>query len=78
MRESRFCPTPWHSDATEPRPAQAQLSGAGASTEEAILGDQRAQWMTLTGRLDMDTLDHLRLLPTQRETHRSIYSGAPK
>ncbi len=36
----------------------------GPATEEALLTYQRAQRMTLTGRLDMETLSQLRLLPT--------------
>ena len=35
----------------------------GPATEEAVLAYQRAQRMTLTGRLDLDTLSQLRLLP---------------
>jgi peptidoglycan hydrolase-like protein with peptidoglycan-binding domain len=35
----------------------------GPATEEALLTFQRAARMTLTGRLDLDTLNKLRLLP---------------
>lgn len=35
----------------------------GPATEEAILSFQHAQRLTLTGRLDMETLGQLRLLP---------------
>ncbi|EDY18806.1 Peptidoglycan-binding domain 1 protein [Chthoniobacter flavus Ellin428] len=35
----------------------------GPATEEALLGYQRSERLTLTGRLDMDTLNDLRLLP---------------
>ncbi len=35
----------------------------GPATEEAVLAYQRSQRMTLTGRLDLDTLSQLRLLP---------------
>jgi len=35
----------------------------GPATEEALLTFQRAQRLTLTGRLDFDTLSELRLLP---------------
>lgn len=39
----------------------------GPATEEAILTYQRAQRLTLSGRLDLDTLAQLRLLPNSRE-----------
>lgn len=35
----------------------------GPATEEALLTYQRSERLTLTGRLDMDTLNDLRLLP---------------
>lgn len=35
----------------------------GPATEEALLGFQRSARLTLTGRLDLDTLSELRLLP---------------
>src|SRR5436190_6711026 len=42
----------------------------GPATEEAILSYQRAARMTMTGRLDMETLSQLRLLPNA-----ATYSG---
>ena len=35
----------------------------GPATEEALLTFQRSARLTLTGRLDLDTLNELRLLP---------------
>ena len=35
----------------------------GPATEEALLNYQRSARLTLTGRLDLDTLSDLRLLP---------------
>jgi peptidoglycan hydrolase-like protein with peptidoglycan-binding domain len=65
------------------RRAQAYLSGRGfyrdivdglpgPATEEALLTFQRATRLTLSGRLDLDTLSRLRLLPG------STYSGGPQ
>lgn len=53
----------------------------GPATEEAILGYQRSRRMTMTGRLDLDTLAQLRLLPNtaggfrepQQRTFRGIW-----
>ncbi len=56
------------------RKAQSVLAGRGhyrdvvdglpgPATEEALLSYQRAQRLTLTGRLDLETLGQLRLLP---------------
>ena len=51
----------------------------GPATEEAILSYQRAQRMTLTGRLDLETLGQLRLLPNSgtalREPQRRTFRG---
>lgn len=40
----------------------------GPATEEALLTYQRSARLTLTGRLDLDTLNELRLLPRDRRT----------
>jgi peptidoglycan hydrolase-like protein with peptidoglycan-binding domain len=39
----------------------------GPATEEALLTYQRSARLTLTGRLDMDTLNELHLLPGNNE-----------
>jgi peptidoglycan hydrolase-like protein with peptidoglycan-binding domain len=41
----------------------------GPSTEEALLTFQRAARLTLTGRLDVDTLNRLRLMPAGAPRH---------
>jgi peptidoglycan hydrolase-like protein with peptidoglycan-binding domain len=50
----------------------------GPATEEAVLTFQRAARLTLTGRLDLDTLGKLRLLPGNPGTQFGIEFRSPR
>jgi peptidoglycan hydrolase-like protein with peptidoglycan-binding domain len=50
----------------------------GPATEEALLSFQHAQRLTLTGRLDLETLAHLRLLPNTATYSGAVGSRSPK
>jgi peptidoglycan hydrolase-like protein with peptidoglycan-binding domain len=50
----------------------------GPATEEALLSYQRAQRLTLTGRLDLGTLGQLRLLPNSADTSSAAGFRAPQ
>lgn len=49
----------------------------GPATEEAVLTFQRARRLTLTGRLDLETLSELRLMPNTGSANTSIRIRIP-
>lgn len=50
----------------------------GPATEEALLSFQRGSRLPLTGRLDLETLSQLRLLPSRPSLGRSFGSSEPR